>query len=186
MKRITIFIALIFGLVSFGHAQFLRPVPDMKGKFIAGGNVDFGLSGNYLHASIAPQFGYRVIHAVELGVRGSYTLECQWDRVYGTWSDHYFGAAAYTSIEVYRGLFAHGEYEKLYCLSRSNHQSNPSYNKWYDSFFVGAGYRSYSSQNNYVYLLFLYNLSWDDQVITGSGTPYGRPFLIRVGYCFGL
>ena len=73
MKRFAIIASLclmLFGFAGKASAQFLPDVPDMKGKFVVGGNLGGGMYGNYLNVSIAPQIGYRIFSPWEVGVRG--------------------------------------------------------------------------------------------------------------------
>lgn len=185
MKRFGIIAALSLMLLgSFGKAsaQFLSEVPDLKGRMIYGGNFGFGMSGNYLNLSIAPQVGYRIFNPWEIGVRGIYNLQCYFDRVYGNEYAHYFGVAPYTNFQVFRGLFLHVEDEMMYGFSRWNHETVKG--KWYNTVFVGGGYRQYSYTGSFVYFMVLYNLSWGLIPAGAWETPYAAPFEIRVGYCF--
>lgn len=185
MKRFGIIAALGLMLLGFygkASAQFLGDVPDLKGKAIYGGNFGFGLRGNYLNLSIAPQVGYRVFNPWEVGVRGIYNLQCYFNRIYGNEYSHYFGVAPYTNVQVFRGLFIHVEDEVMYGLSSWNHQTTVG--KWFNTVFVGGGYRQYSYTGSFVYFMVLYNLSWGLIHSSSWETPYTAPFQIRVGYCF--
>ena len=190
MKRFGIITALFLMLLGFSgkaSAQFFGNVPDMKGKVTYGGDFDFGIYGNYLNFAIAPQVGYRIFNPWEVGVRGVYNLKCYfyYNEYYHYFNEyyHYFGLAPYTNFEIFRGLFAHAEYEKLYGMARFNHESFGG--NWYDSFFVGGGIRSYSYQGSYYYIMLLYNLSWDYNLLLDDRLyPYGSPWVIRVGFCF--
>ena len=184
MKRSAIIASLCLMLLGFSgkaSAQFLPNVPDLKGKMIYGGNFGFGISGNYLNLSIAPQIGYRIFNPWEVGVRGIYNLQCYFDRYLGNEYGHYFGLAPYTNVQVYKGLFLHVEDEVMYGVNRWNQET---INRWYNSVFVGGGFRQYSNTGSFFYIMVLYNLSWS--VITSSswGTPYSSPISLRVGYCF--
>lgn len=187
MKRFAIIASIVLMLFGFlGHASAQRrfEVPDLKGKFIYGGNFGFGMSGYYLNLSIAPQIGYRVFNPWEVGVRGIYNLQCYFDRFYGNEYVHFFGMAPYTNFQFYRGLFVHFEDEVMYGFSRWNHETLNG--RWYNTVFVGGGYRQYTYNGSFVYFMVLYNLSWG-LIPTSSHsweTPYFTPFEIRVGYCF--
>jgi len=183
MKRfaiLTVLGLLLFGFVGKASAQY--DVPDRKGKFIYGGNFGFGMSGYYLSLSLAPQIGYRVLNPWEVGVRGIYNLQAWFDRVHGNEYGHFFGVAPYTNVEVFRGLFLHVEDEVMYGLRRWNYETVSA--KWYNSVFVGGGYRQYNYSGGYVYFLVLYNLSWNVIPSTTWDTPYSSPLILRVGYCF--
>ena len=187
MKRFAIIASLflmLFGFVDKASAQFLPDVPDMKGKFVVGGNIGGGMYGNYLNVSIAPQFGYRIFSPWEVGVRGIYNLSCDFDRYYGSSYAHYFGVAPYTNCQIYKGLFVHVEDEMMYGFSRWNHTTTGS--KWFNSLFVGAGYRQYSYSGSFVYYMVLYNLSWSTLSTGEIDTPYASPISLRVGYCFSF
>lgn len=183
MKRFAIITALGLMLLGFSgkaSAQFFSNVPDLKGKMIYGGNVGFGLSGNYLNLSLAPQIGYRIFNPWEVGVRGIYNLQCYFDRLYGNRYSHYFGVAPYTNVQVFSGLFLHVEDEIMFGFSRWNHETSSA--RWYNSVFVGGGYRQYSYKGSFAYVMALYNLSWARP--ENYDSPYSSPLVIRVGYCF--
>lgn len=188
MKRFAIIASLclmFFGFAGKASAQILPDVPNMKGKITLGGDFDFGVVGHYLNFGIAPQVGYRIFSPWEVGVRGVYNLYCYFDAYYGNDYYHYFGMAPYTNFEVYKGLFAHAEYEKLYGLERYNQETYGGI--WYNSIFVGGGYRSYSYEGSYYYMMVLYNLSYGDMENWTDGLyPYASPIVLRVGLCFSL
>ena len=186
MKRMFLIFVLTLGLFPVLHAQFLSDVKDMEGKTVLGGNFGFGLSGRNFSLTVAPQIGYRVRNAIELGGRLSYSLSAYFDAQYGNSSLHCFGAGPYATVQIYKGLSVHVEDEVLYCLQRFNHQTVTQRNKWYNSVFVGGGYKSYTTDSSFVFFLILYNLSWDYQELHQNGSPYSSPMQIRVGYCFGL
>ena len=184
MKRFAIIAAMALMMLGFcgkASAQFSSDVPDLKGKMIYGGNFGFGISGYNLNFSIAPQVGYRIFNPWEIGVRGIYNLQCYFDRVYGNEYAHYFGVAPYTNVQFFRGLFIHVEDEVTYGFSRWNYQT--SQGKWFNTVFVGGGYRQYSYSGSFVYFMVLYNLSWGLLPHSAWDTPYA-PFVFRVGYCF--
>lgn len=186
MKRIIMIVALLMGMTMASQAQFLRNAPDMKGKTVVGGNLGLGLNGRNFSFTIAPQIGYRIVNAVEVGVRGSYNLSVDFNPYYGNSSLHCIGISPYTTIQVYKGICLHAEYEKLYCMERYNHQTVELQHNWYNSVMIGGGYRSYYGNNSYAFLLILYNLNWDNQELNLGGSPYISPLQLRVGYCFGL
>ncbi len=185
MKRLALIAALalmLFGLCGKVSAQILPDVPDLKGKMIYGGNLGGGMSGNYLNLSIAPQVGYRIFNPWEVGLIGTYSLQCIFDRMYGNEYAHYFGIAPYTNFQVYKGLFVHVEDEVMYGFSRWNHQTSKG--QWYNSVFVGAGYRQYAYNGSFIYYMVLYNLSWGMIQDGKWDTPYSSPLQVRVGFCF--
>lgn len=184
MKRFSTIVALfmmLFACSLNAEAQLFGPENGMKGKVVLGGNFGFGVSGNYLNLLIAPQVGYRVTNAWEIGARGTYNLQCYFNRYNGNQTNHWFGPAAYTNVEIAYGIFAHAEYEGLYRVSYFNHQQAETLHRWYNSYFVGGGYRSYSGNGGCAYFMVLYNLNWYN---LNDVSPYSSPIVIRVGYCF--
>lgn len=186
MKRIILIVFLALSLFSVSHAQFHTNVRHTEGKTVLGGNFGFGLSGRNFSLTIAPQVGYRVMDAVELGGRLSYSLSAYFDAQYGNSSLHCFGLGPYATVQIYKGLSLHVEDEALCCLERFNHTTVSARDKWYNSVFVGGGYKSYFTDNAFAFILVLYNLSWDYQELHQHGSPYSSPVQIRVGFCFGL
>ena len=185
MKRfaiIAVLFLMLFGFVGKASAQLLPDVPDMKGKVIYGGDFGFGMSGNRLNFSLAPQVGYRILSPWEVGVRVSYDLQCYFDSTYGNTYSHYFGVAPYTNYQIYKGIFLHVEDEVMYGFTRWNHENYEGC--WYNSVFVGAGYRQYSYTGSFMYYMVLYNLSWGILQPSFLGTPYTSPFVLRMGFCF--
>ena len=184
MKRFGVIVALfvmLFGCSLQSQAQLFGPENGMKGRVVYGGNFGFGVSGYYLNLLLAPQVGYRITNSWEIGVRGTYNLQCYFNRVYGNETYHWFGPGAYTNLEIAYGIFAHAEYEGLYCVSNFNHQQVATPQRWFNSYFAGGGYRTYMENGSFAYFMILYNLGWHNINVE---TPYRTPVLIRVGYCF--
>ena len=105
MKKIAIIASLCLMLFCFAgkaSAQFLPDVPDMKRKFVFGGNIGGGMYGDYLSLSLAPQIGYRIISPWEVGTRVIYDLNCRFDRVNGSVYGHYFGGAIHQFPSIQR------------------------------------------------------------------------------------
>ncbi len=177
---------MLIGFAGKASAQILSDVPDMKGKITVGGDFDFGMYGNSLNFGLAPQVGYRIFSPWEVGVRGVYNLYCYFDPYASNEYYHYFGIAPYTNFQVYKGIFLHVEDEVLYGMVRYNHETLQG--QWYNSAFVGGGYRSYSYDGStYYYLMVLYNLSYGDQDNWAGGLyPYATPLALRVGLCFSF
>lgn len=161
------------------EAQSFGGPEAMKHKLVAGGSFGAGFSGNYFHLAVAPQLGFRLTRSLELGVRLGYDLN-YYGRGLGDYYAHFISGAAYANIEVYRGFYFQAEYEKM-CELLSGQSIPGTTPKWFDSIFIGGGFRQYVDKGtSFVYYSILYNLSWD------YNSPYAMPFVIRVGYCFGI
>ena len=185
MKRFAIIAALsimILGCSGKVSAQFFQDVPDLKGKVVYGGDLGFGMSGNYLDLSLSPQVGYRIFNPWEVGVRGTYKLQCFFYHNASNVYYHYFGAAPYTNFQFYKGLFVHVEDEMLYGISRYQHLTEN--HKLFNTLFGGLGYRQYSYEGSCTFVMVLYNFSYENPENWDRMYPYYSPIEIRVGFCF--
>lgn len=186
MRRFVRFCLLLLVMsASTAMAQLPKAPSEMKGKFVTGGNFGIDFWGRNLFVSVSPQIGYRLTRGLEAGVRLGYDLNYCFDSYYGNYSIHHLSAGAYVNYEIIRGLYLHVEDEETCRLTFEGLASNGSGPRFYNSLFVGAGYRQYSSERAFAYVSFLYNLRWNYS--TGEvSSPYSRPWIVRVGYCFGF
>ena len=185
MKRIiSILFALIIAATLPYHleAQTFGAPEIMKGKIVVGGNADLGLSGRCFYVGVAPQAGYRLTRSLETGVRLGYDLDYYWE-YYGNYFYHHFSGAVYANYEIYSGLYLQVEDEEMCLLVRGTDLGNLT-PEWYNSVFIGGGYRQYFSETSFAYYSLMYNLSWDYSF--NGVSPYASPFVIRVGFCKGL
>lgn len=182
MKRIVTLVLIAVMSAFFAlhsDAQIFGGPEYMKGKKVFGGNITGGATGNYLHVGVAPQFGLRLTRSLELGTRLGYDLYFYHDYYYGRYFCHYVSGALYANYDIISGIYLHAEDEEM-CLFVSGKDVNANAPRWYNSVFVGAGYRQYAYDGSYVYYALLYNLSWDG---FSGNSPYANPFVIRMGYC---
>lgn len=185
IKGFFIVILLLFVTVTVS-AQLPKAPVEMKGKFVTGGHFGGGFAGNHLHFTISPQFGYRLSRGFEVGVRLGYNLNYVFDSYYGNHSIHHVALGAYANYEVVKGIFFHLEDEEICQLVFDGFLSNPGKPQWYNSVFVGIGYRDYLTDTSYAYISLLYNLSWDYGYNGEQTSPYSTPIVLRLGYCFGF
>ena len=166
-------------LTSQLEAQTFGGPEYMKKKVVVGGNFGLGLYGNSFYVGVAPQIGYRLTRSLEAGVRLGYDLHYYYRDYYlGNYFCHYFSGSAYLNYEIFKGFYLQAEDEEM-CLLVSGKALETNASSWYNSAFVGAGYRQYWGRS-YTYYSILFNLSWD------YDSPYNSPFVVRVGYCIGL
>ncbi len=183
-RKLSIVFALMLALTlsSRLEAQTFGAPNEMKGKFVVGGNFNLGIAGNCFYAGLAPQAGYRLTRSLEIGARVGYDLKYYWDP-YGNYYYHYFAGAVYASYEIYSGIFVQVEDEEIGSLFSGTDVNGLKFN-WTNSVFVGGGYRQYYDATGFAFFSLMYNLSWDPTSV--NYTPYGNPFVIRVGICKGL
>ena len=181
-----IWILLLSAISSAALAQLPKAPEEMRRKIVVGGHFGGGFAGNYIHLSVSPQLGYRLTKSLEVGIRLGYNLNYVFDNYYGNYSIHHVALGTYANYEVVKSLYLHVEEEETCRLTFDGFASNPSKPLWYNSFFVGAGYRDYFSGTSFAYIALLYNLLWDYGLNGEVNSPYSRPLVIRIGYCFGL
>lgn len=181
MRRIA-FLFLVLAGVGL-NAQVID-IQDMKGAVVVGGNLGFGASDYVLIANVAPQVGKRLTENLECGMRLSYNMNHFFRSAYNDpYTLNYFGAGVYANYEFFRTVFVHVEDEALYKMVFYNKSYVPDESRWYNSVFVGGGYRQYASDRSFVQLSVLWNLNDFYDPITGDSSPYTNP-VFRVGYFF--
>lgn len=168
------------------EAQSFGAPETMKGKLVLGGNADLGFAYNCFYVGVAPQAGYRLTRNLEVGVRLGYDMNYYYGGYYnGSYFAHYFSGAVYANYEIFRGIYVHVEDEEM-CRLVSGHAVESTTYNWFNSIFVGGGYRQYFNETSYTYYSVLYNLSYGVGPNGYYESPYANPFVIRVGYCKGF
>ena len=189
MKRIISIAFAIVMTVMFSYrldAQGFGAPEYMKGKFVLGGIANLGFANNCFHVGIAPQAGYRLTRNLEIGARLGYDMRYYNSKysMYGSYFAHFFSGAVYASYEIFSGIYVQVEDEEI-CSLYSSHETGITTPNWYNSLFVGGGFRQYFGESSYTYYSIMYNLSWDYR-FNGNECPYASPFVIRIGFCKGL
>ncbi len=149
---------------------------DFQSKWVLGGGFGLSFSSYGSNILVSPRLGYRISPRWESGLRLNYNYYSYRDDRFN-FDSHNFGGGPYTNYVIYRGIFAHAEYE---ALSYERHYlSGESERMLLHSLFVGAGLRQYFSPRSFASFLVLYNLN------ETFDSPYSNP-TFRVGFGFGL
>lgn len=180
--RFLFSITLMFitsGYVFSQQPQQVATTEPRPKRWVAGGDFGLGFSAFGMNARVAPQIGYMLVPRWEAGLRLTYLYSNIKDMGV-RYHFHDVGGGIYTSYDVYKGFFLHGENELL------------SYNKAFfnsglltkdrvlvNSVFVGLGYRQYFGENSSTWIMLLYNIN------ETLDSPYSNP-LFRVGFGVGL
>lgn len=192
MKKWGAIIILIVANTFNGFSQFESPTsPDtpaaqtdladdeptkseLREKIIVGGGLDLQF-GQYTSIGITPLVGYAITDNLLAG--GIFTYRYfKYDAFNGTNPEaNTFGFSPFVRFFVYKGLFAHMEYEMLY----GQFEYTRSY-YWLDSFLIGPGYGSRIGNHGFVGLYLLWNLTPDPTYMV-----YSNP-LIRVSFAIDL
>ena len=186
MKKITAIITVLALSALFAtksDAQRFGAPEVMKHKTVLGGNLGLNFYNNSLYLSISPQVGFRLTRNLEIGTRFSYRLYYQFRSYYYSSSAyHFLSGGLYANYEIYGGIYAHAEYERTtYSFTNSFSNHGPML---YNSVFVGVGYRQYFRETGFIYAAYLYDLLWSPNSL--SINPYDNPFVVRIGFCYGL
>lgn len=173
-------------LISITLAQAQRRVyigeEDFQSKWVLGGGFGLSFSSYASNIQLSPQLGYRITPAWESGIRVTYNFYSYREN-WLKFNTHHFGGGPYTSYAIYRGLFAHAEYELLsyervfvnWAMREIEYRDRIIIH----SVFAGAGYRQYFSPKSYASFLVLFNLN------ETFDSPYANP-TIRIGFGIGL
>ncbi len=145
----------------------------IKEKIIVGGGLDLQF-GNITFVGVTPLLAYKVTD--ELMVGGIFTYRYFKNDLYiPSYSTSTYGVAPFARYTIFKGLFAHVEYEMLYGDFAIN--DNPF---WVNSFFVGGGYGFPIGNNGFAGIYLLWNLTEDPNYIL-----YSNP-VVRMSFGIGL
>ena len=181
IKILVIF--LIIG--SFGNNLFSQ-TPDEK-NFELSDRIFFGgdfalMFGTLNYIEISPRIGYRLSDELSAGV-GVIYKHISSRNYYSTvsFSTSIFGGNMFANYMITENIYPHIEFEVL-SLERKyfdyigGFPENGRY--FYESLFVGAGYKYPIGANTFITTTFLYNLNHT------SNSPYDSPYVWRVGVNF--
>jgi hypothetical protein len=144
--------------------EYKEPVP-IKDRFFTGGG--FGLSfGTYTNVQLAPILGFKVTDWFAAGVGLTYIYIGD-----AFSSENFIGKKVFLQGQIYKGVFAHAEYENFSSLSEK-YSVNAT--------LAGAGYRQMISNKVGLDLMLLLNL---DQ---STRSAYADPLIYRFGFYIEL
>ncbi|HBH05182.1 MAG TPA: hypothetical protein DDX92_01090 [Flavobacteriales bacterium] len=183
MKKIGIVLLMLF-LASYTYAQddYARtspaqnPKPKAQGpsftdKLFFGGGVELNFGNDVTVLGLLPMVGYRATERLQIGAMITYRY-IEYKNL--NYSANFWGLAPFSRYLIYRGLFAHVEYETLY--GDWNGNDNPFF---VNSFFVGGGYMIPVGRNGFASVYLLYN------VIDSEYSIYSNP-VIRINFGLGF
>lgn len=172
--KISGFIIISFLLVSFSaSAQFetkgdsakspvttkapkTKPQPKpLKEKIIVGGGLDLRF-GNVTVIGVTPLIGYTVTDKLIVG--SIFTYRYFKDNTAGVnYSTSTYGIAPFARYNIFKGLFAHAEYEMLYGEYYYNDGS-----RWINSLLLGGGYGTQIGRAGFAGIYVLWNVTPDE------------------------
>jgi hypothetical protein len=156
----------------------VRFAPGGSSRWFFGGGVGLGF-GDVDFVEVAPMLGAWINPKVTAG--GSLIYRYRRDsRTPETISTSDYGASIFGRYLVWDPLYLHAEVEYL---SYEFIQFDLSTDReGFTSFFVGAGAGTPISRNASFFATVLYNLSYS----SGERSPYGSPWVVRMGVGFGF
>jgi len=125
---------------------------NIKEKIVVGGGVDLRF-GDITVVGLTPLVGYKITDKLLAGSNFTYRY-IQYNYLIPTYSTSTYGIAPFLRYSIFRGLFAHAEYEFLYGEFR--YQDDP---RWINSLLVGGGYGTPIGSNGFIGAYILWNLT---------------------------
>jgi len=145
----------------------------IKEKIVVGGGLDLQF-GNYTIIGLTPLVGYTVTDKFLVG--GIFTYRYFKDnRPVVGYSTSTYGITPFARYNIFKGLFAHVEYEMLYGEYYIN--DDP---RWINSLLVGGGYGTPIGENGFAGIYVLWNVTQDPNY-----PIYEQPVL-RMSFGVGL
>ncbi|MBP6978883.1 MAG: hypothetical protein KBB71_11290 [Lentimicrobiaceae bacterium] len=180
--QITILSAILYlacahSLTAQDHTRdsILHARPSFKDRIFLGGN--FGVQfGEITLVDVSPLAGYRITTRLSAAVGLIYQYY-QEDYYQYRYSTHIFGGRIWLRYNVFRGLFAHAEYELL------NYDPYDSFLEddriSVSSYLLGGGYTQWLGGNSFISLSVLWDLN------ESAYSLYRNP-VFQVGFGIGL
>ena len=161
----------------------LKKENEMKGKtlgerLVLGGNFQVH-PGDLVSLDISPVVGYRWTKMLRIGLGGTYrTTFDEKEKFLLSNEKAVFGYRGYAEHDVYKGFYAHGEYERLRGTPQSAKNTLPDQrgDAWRNGALLGLG-KTYQIRNRIKgNVMVLYNFLYDEH------SHYNRPWNLRFGF----
>ena len=151
-----------------------QPKP-LKDRIVLGGGLDLRF-GDITVIGITPLVGYKVTDKLIAGLNLTYRY-VSYNYLVPTYTTSTYGIAPFMRYDIYKGLFAHAEYEFLYGQYYFNDDS-----RWVNSLLVGGGYGAAIGSSGFVGIYVLWNITPDANPLYQI---YTKPQL-RMSFGIGL
>lgn len=143
-----------------------------------GGGIGAGF-GTVDYVEISPIIGYDATERFSFGGGITYRYRSD-DRFPGGLSTNDYGVNAFARYSLWRGIFAHGEYEHL---SYEFVQSGVKDRDDFRSVLLGPGFHRPLGKRTGLFVAALYNFSYDENDVF---SPYDDEWVFRVGVSVGF
>ena len=130
-----------------------QPAP-LKERILLGGGLDVRF-GDITVIGVTPLIGYKVTDRLIAGLNLTYRY-VSYNYLTPTYSTSTYGVAPFARFDIFRGLFAHAEYEFL----RGEFYFNDD-PRWINSLLIGGGYDTPIGSNGFIGAYVLWNITPD-------------------------
>ena len=175
------FLLLLIVTYSAVFSQSDEPKESFKDKvFFGGGFGMFFGTTNYIELS--PLVGYRITNELSAGIGITYQYISRKNHpIYVDFNTSVYGGRIFANYLITDNFFPHAEFEVLsleykYFDNAPGRPENGRY--FYESIFVGAGYRFPVGKSSYITTMLLYNLNYTES------SSYDQPYVWRMGFNF--
>ena len=186
LRKILVSILLLLSLSSFAQNEETSPSGKPKKpkspfweKVFVGGNVGAQF-GNVTMVNVSPIVGYRITRKISAGVGVTYQYYSIKTYNYET---HIYGGRIFGRYQPLSFLFLHAEAEALNwnCPRLDTKNDLITDRLWSPGLLAGGGFtQPIGGGGSSIYIMGLYNFLYN------SCSPYGSPFVLRIGANFGL
>ena len=179
MRSIVFFLAFSFLKLSVSaQTKQEKPNSPFWSKVYLGGNVGAQF-GNVTMVNLSPIVGYRITPKISAGFGVTYQYYSI--RTYN-YSTHIYGGRIFARYQPLSFLFLHAEAEALnWNCPRQEPWGFTTERLWSPGLLAGGGLtQSLGQGGSSIYIMALYNFLYN------SCSPYGSPFVFRIGANFGL
>lgn len=186
MKKIYI-LSLVFCLSTASYAQVeidREEEPSFKERIYFGGGFS-ATFGNITSVYVSPIVGYMITRGFSAGLGVTYQYYKD-KRYVPSYESNSYGGRVFLRQNIYviprLPLFAYGEYESLnFEAAKYNPVTEEYYldRDWYPRLLLGAGLFAPFGRRGGFYFAVMY-----DVIYKGSESPYGSPWVYRMGVSF--
>lgn len=184
MRKILASILLISTLNSFAQKNEIAPAASQEKpkspfweRVFVGGNVGAQF-GNVTMVNVSPIVGYRITPKISAGIGITYQYYSIKTYNYET---HIYGGRIFARYQPLSFLFLHAEAEALNWNCPTDYIINDFGRVWAPGLLAGGGFtQPIGGGGSSIYIMGLYNFLYN------SCSPYGSPFVLRIGANFGL
>jgi hypothetical protein len=173
-------VLIIWSLTCFGQAKEEKPKSPFWDKVFVGGNLGAQF-GNVTTVNISPIVGYRITPKISAGI--GITYQYYSIRTYN-YETHIYGGRIFARYQPLSFLFLHAEAEALNWNCPREEPLPIGFTTerlWSPGLLAGGGFtQPIGGGGSSIYIMGLYNFLYN------SCSPYGSPFVLRIGANFGL